>query len=409
MAVEYPDVIGEYVSSPQRFEVNGLQYAGLFEPAAIQTGDVTQFQLILQSTINKPLSANIKLDLPLSGRFRGHPILKTNKTEFVVDLAEAEVGRLVVPLAADGKPVDGEFNLGVEVKVQQEKGADRIRSSRSKPVKIPHIDNMTGLDLIGILGTHYKTKNGKKSSFTVQLSKAEVEPGEAPNLAPDYQAIWTLEYAELMRQAQMKVNDTRIKIIDDLKVEPLFAALFSESAERFADAGLPLRVGEAIAVAKLLTYTVHFFLGQEALQNGLLCPIWMRAMVNDMAGAHTLEVIKYAGYKHIVRLASALSFGLIAENVGQQLWSQHERTEVSTYIAEALDEGATLPAGLLYLPLMLGALRVVKKVHLPDEDIEHTLRLIHTARQERPDVFVDEDMAQANQVFNHLLNSASTA
>ena len=62
MAVEYPDVIGEYVSSPQRFEVNGLQYVGLFEPVAVQTGDVTQFQLILQSTINKPLSANIKLD-----------------------------------------------------------------------------------------------------------------------------------------------------------------------------------------------------------------------------------------------------------------------------------------------------------------------------------------------------------
>ena len=405
MAVEYPDVIGEYVTAPQRFEVSGLQYVGLFEPAAIKMGGVTQFQLILQNTVDVPLNINIKLDLPLSGRFRGQPILKANKTDFAVNLAEAEVRRLVVPMTTTSKPADGNYTLGVEVKVQQEKGANRVRGPKSKPIKVPHIDSLTGLDLIGVLGTSYKTKNGKKSSFDIELSKEGAEVAELPKLDPEYQQVWTLEYAELMRQAQQYVNEARVAIIDSLNVEPLFTALYAENTERFADAGLPLRIGEAIAIAKLLTFTVHRFLNQEALQNGLLCPIWMRAIVNDISRAETTEVIKYAGYKHIVRLAAALSFGLIAESFGKHLWSQQERIEVTTFIADALDEGASIPPDFLYLPLMLGALRVVTKVHLPNEDIGNTVRLIQAARQERSDVFVDKDMAQANQAFNHLLKN----
>ncbi|MEM7031620.1 MAG: hypothetical protein AAF629_18845 [Chloroflexota bacterium] len=406
MALEYPDVIGDYVAAPQRFEVNGLQYVGHFEPITINHGEVTQFSLWLQNTVNTKLDITLKFDLPQSGRFRGQPVLKTNKTEFEVSLAEAEVSRLMVPLTTTDKVADGKYSLSVEVKVQHEKGAKQIRSPRSKPVKIPYLDNMVGLDLVGVLGTTYSTKGGKKSSFDVNLTKEQSEVSEIPSLAPDFQSVWTLEFAELMEKAQRIVNETRVKIVDDLQIEPLYAALFAENTERFADAGLPLRIGEAIAIAKLLTYTVHFFLGQGGLQNGLLCPIWTRAIINEITDAQTIEIMKYAGYKHIVRLAAALSFGLVAESTGKHLWTQHERQEVSTYIADALDEGDSIPPDFLYLPLMLGALRIVEKVRLPGEDVKQTLQLIQAARQERPDVFVDEDMANARQVFDHLLKKA---
>ena len=92
----------------------------------------------------------------------------------------------------------------------------------------------------------------------------------------------------------------------------------------------------------------------------------------------------------------------IAQQIAEELSVRPQQVDATVTL---IDEGATVPPDFLYLPLMLGALRVVNKVHLPDEDVGHTIQLIQAARQERQDVFIDEDMAQANQVFNHLMKN----
>lgn len=403
MALNYPDIIGEYVSAPHRFEVNGLQYTGMFEPPAIATKETTQLLVYMQNVIDVPLKVMVKVGLPQAGFLRGQPVLTTGETEIELELEEAEAGRLTIPLTTTDKVAEGRHTVDLEFKVRHEKGASRIRNPRPKQVQIPLLTNWAGLGLVGVLGASYQVQNGKKASFAVTLMKGSGEAQEAQDLQPNYQQVWNLELADLLRKAQVEVNTGRIKIIDELKIEPVFIALYTESIERFADTGLPLRIGEAIAVGKLLTYTTHFFLGQEALQDALLCPIWERALVNEYATNNALDVIRYIGYKHIVRLAAALSFGIIAETTGKHLWPERERQEVTSYIANALDEGSLLLADFLYVPLMIGALRVITKVRLPDEDIYHTLQLIKKARQARPDVLIDDDMAAANKLFNHLL------
>ena len=403
MALDYPDIIGEYVSAPQRYEVNGLQYVGMFDPPLIKAGETTNLLLYLQNMLDAPIKVVIKLSMPQSGPFMGQPVLRTKQMEIDLGLEMAEVGRLSIPLTTTDKEVSGEYSLGVEVRVDHGRGTQAIRHPRSQPIKIPLLDDLSGLNLIGVVGTTYKTRNGKKASFDIALSKEAGEIGELPSLEPNYQQVWNVELAELMHKAQAEVNEGRANIVEDLKVEPLFTALYAESTERFADSGLPLRVGEAIAVGKLLTYTVHFFLGQGPLQDGLLCPIWERALANEYATANTIDVMKYAGFKHIVRLSAALSFGLVAQTVGKHLWSARERHEVGNYVANALDEGHTMPADFLYLPLMLGALKIITKVKLPDEDLQQTLQLVKQARRERRDILLDDDVARADKVFDHLL------
>lgn len=403
MALSYPDIIGEYVTATQRFEVNGLQYTGIFEPPAIATGATTQLHVYMQNVIDVPLKVMVKVGLPQAGFLRGQPMLTTSETEIELELEEAEAGRLTIPLTTTDKVAEGRHAVGLEFKVQHERGASRIRNPRAKQVQIPMLTNWVGLGLVGVLGASYQVQNGKKASFDVTLMKGSGEAQEAQNLQPNYQQVWNLELAELLHKAQAEVNTGRIKIVDELEVEPVFVALYAESIERFADTGLPLRIGEAIAIGKLLTYTTHFFLGQGALQDALLCPIWERALVNEYATDNALDVIRYIGYKHIVRLAAALSFGIMAETTGKHLWPERERQEVTSYIANALDEGSSLLADFLYVPLMIGALRVITKVRLPDEDIYHTLQLIEKAWQARPDVLIDDDMTGANKLFNHLL------
>jgi hypothetical protein len=403
MALNYPDIIGEYVSAPHRFEVNGLQYTGIFEPPAIATGETTQLHVYMQNVIDVPLKVMVKVGLPQAGFLRGQPVLTTGETEIELELEGAEAGRLTIPLTTTDKLAEGRHTVDLEFKVQHEKGASRIRNPRLKQMQIPLLTNWVGLGLVGVLGASYQVQNGKKASVAVTLTKGSGEAREAQGLQPNYQQMWNMELAELLHKAQVAVNTGRIKIVDELKIEPLFIALYTESIERFADTGLPLRIGEAIAIGKLLTYTTHFFLGQEALQDALLCPIWERALANEYATTNALDVIRYIGYKHIVRLAAALSFGIMAETTGKHLWPERERQEVTSYIANALDEGSSLLADFLYVPLMIGALRVITRVRLPDEDIYHTLQLIKKARQARPGVLIDDDMAEANKLFYHLL------
>jgi len=407
MTTEYPDVIGEYVFAPKRFEADGLQYVGVFEPPAIRLGETSRLFLYLQNTLNVPLKVQIKANLPQTGRFRAQPILQMGASVLEVSLAEAEVGVLIVPVTTTEHASPGKHHLGLEFRVQHSRNVRRIRRPRDKnPLQGLPIDDPVGLDLVSVMGATYSTQKAKKARFTLTLSGEAAEATEVPNLRHTYKKLWELELAQQQHDAQLAVNEARVQILEALKVEPLFVALYVESQRRFVDSALPLRVGEAIALAKLLTYTVHLFLSNAELQNGLLCPIWQRALFNDYPTTDILPVIRDVGYRHIVRLATALSFGLVAQAHGQQPWSAEERRGVRDYIADALEEGAALEADFLYLPLMMGAVAVIRQVRLPDEDIGHTLQLVQAARQARPELFADEELQIADQIFNRLLQKA---
>ena len=407
MAIEYPDVIGEYITAPKRAELNGLQFAGTFEPDKIKAWETTSLVLFLQNVMDGPLEVEIKVNLPQSGFFRGQPVLVTKETEIMLNMDRAEVGRLVIPMTTADKVVPGKHSVEVEFRVQHDKNVQRVRKQKQTSLlKTPLLDDLVGLDLVGVLGTNYSTQNAKKTSFELTVSKEPAEGEEKSDLKYSYNKIWTVELAENQRQARADVNEARVTILDDLKIEPVFVTLYSESQERFADAGCPLRIGEALALGKLLTYTVHFFLGQGPLQDGLLVPIWERALVNKFPTADTLNVIRHVGYRHIVRLAAALSFGLVAETTGKHLWPQEDRQALPSFIADSLEDGSTLMPDFLYLPLMMGGVKIAGKVRLPDENQRQTLQLIQKARQARPEVFADDEMAMADKVYDQLLNQA---
>ncbi|RME42533.1 MAG: hypothetical protein D6796_14270 [Caldilineae bacterium] len=407
MTTEYPDVIGEYVFAPKRFEVDGLQYVGVFEPPAIRLGETSRLLLYLQNTLNVPLKVEITPSLPQTGRFRAQPILRMEASKLTVQLAEAEVGVLIIPVTTTEHARPGEHALTLEFKVQHSRNVRRIRKPRDKnPLQGVPIDNPVGLDLVSVLGATYSIQKAKKGRFSLTISGEAAEATEVPSLRHAYKKLWELELAQQQHDAQLAVNEARVQILDALKVEPLFVALYVESQRRFLDSALPLRVGEAIALAKLLTYTVHLFLSNAELQNGLLCPIWQRAMFNEYPTTDILPVIRDVGYRHIIRLATALSFGLVAKAHGQQPWSVEERRGVTDYIADALEEGEALDPNFLYLPLMMGAVTVIRQVHLPDEDVGHTLQLLQTARRARTELFADEDLQIADQIFDRLLQRA---
>jgi len=408
MAVILPDVIGEYVDAPERFETGGVQYAGYFDPAEIAPEQITHFFLFLQNTFNAPVAINIKVNLPSTGGlFRsGRPLLKVQEPIIQLEMAQAEAGLLTLPVITTEHIQEGEHPLTIELKVASQGRPDRVRpaKSRSKLGK-GFIDSMVGLNLVSTMGANFSEKSVKKVSFPLNVAGKPAPPERAPRLKFNFQTIWVEQYLEVFNRAVQEINSREVKFKKELMVEALYAMLYAESTSRFADAGLPLRVGEAIVLAKILTYSCQYFLSSPDRRNGLLVPIWERAFESEVDTTDVLEVIRTAGYYHVIKLSAAISFGLIAKAVGRQNWPLVERQAVVNHIADSIEVSEELDIDFLYLPLLLAGTHISNKLKLNGENPRHTLELMKKAYESRLDLFAEADMAQTNKIFNQFLRN----
>jgi hypothetical protein len=409
MAVSYPDAIGNYVATPKRFVTRGVQYVGYFEPAQISAGQVTHLYLFLQNNVNEPITANLKINVPQSwGFLRGsRDLLAIEEPKLEVKLAAGEAGRLTLPVATTEHTVSGKHTLTIEVKVNSKRRADRVRPPKSKS-KLGKglIDNPVGLNLVSSLGATYVEEPVKKASFELEVVGQPQPATETPQLKHTYESIWLAEEATLFNRAVQELNLRRVQLRKEINVESLYINLFGETTLRFADAGLPLRIGEAIVLAKILTYSCEYFLSDPNRRNGLLVPIWEQALREEVDTTHGLDIICSVGYYHLLRFSVAISFGLIRKTFGDPCWSLKERQAVANHIAESIETAQSLDQEFLYLPLLMAGTRIASRLKLKDEDVGHTLTLLKQARAARTDLFADKDMAQAKEIYDHILKEA---
>jgi hypothetical protein len=228
----------------------------------------------------------------------------------------------------------------------------------------------------------------------------------APKLNHNYETIWVEENYQGFNNAIQELNSRQVKLKSELTVEKLYVNFYGESVARFADCGMPMRIGEAITMAKILTYSTQYFLSSSKRANGLLVPIWERAYLQGVDTTDALHVLRSVGFHHIVRLAIAVSFGLIAKTTGQQYWSLNERQALANHIAESLDEGQKIDLEFMYLPLLIAGTGIGTKVKMQGEDTHHSVALMKAASDARKMLFVDDDMERVEKIYNQVLKKA---
>ncbi|MFN8460136.1 MAG: hypothetical protein U0401_36715 [Anaerolineae bacterium] len=409
MAVAYPDIIGEYVDNPERYETAGVQYTGYFDPTSVAPEQVSNFYLFLQNTLNVPLAVTIKADIPQTGGLfgGGRPMLKVVEPIVPLKLASGEAGLLTWPVTTNEQVKAGEHALNIEMKVAGENRGQRIRPAQSQSkLDTALIDSPVGLNIVGILGATFTAKVVKKATFLLKVAGPSSPPERAPKLNPKYETIWSEDKAESLNQALQEVNSRQSKFNKELTPEGIFTTLYAESVNRFADAGLPLRIGEAITLAKILTFSCQYFLSRPDHPNALLVPMWEQALEAQADTTYPLEVIRSIGYFHLLKLALTLSFGLVAQATGRQPWPLNERQAVTQYIVDNIEAGQQMDPEFLYLPLLMAGTYISNKIKLEGENPKHSLALIKKAREARRDIFLDEDMMTAGQIFNQILKKA---
>jgi hypothetical protein len=312
-----------------------------------------------------------------------------------------------VPMTTTPKAKEGGHEIRLNVSVQAEERGNRVRPSETAGrFRGALIDDVVGLDVARVLGVPFKSKAVRKISLPITIRGQVGDQAEAADLKTIFQSLWKIEDIDLQAEALREIGHRRAVIVDQLKAEPLYIAFFTEAQKRFADAGIPLRVGEAIALGKILTYTASFFLSNGDLQDGLLVPIWELASHFELSTTDPLWTVRHVGFYHLLKLSVALSFGLVAKAIGRQPWSIEERRAVRSLVADTIDGGGRLPAEFLYIPLLMAAVHISRDIVMDSEDVTHSLKLLQSAKQSRADVFADPDLAEASQLFDRLMHMA---
>jgi hypothetical protein len=406
MPFEYPDLMNDIVDARHRYESNAVQFLADLPSSPISAGGIAEIRLVLQNIMDVPIDVSIQVNLPeLDRKLRRlpQPLFQVFETSIRLALSNGEVAELTIPIHVQTQVPPAEYPFGIRVMAEPQQEGMRVRADRIESrVGEIKIQKPQGLGISQISCWGYEAQSSDRQELQLVVGP----PGRTPeeiDLKPQFNSVWIPEDWDMIASARREANERRIYVGSALSPQELFLPFMEESQAAFGDSGVRLHVGEAIFVAKMLTYTVEYFMSNSEWQDCLLVPIYAYAQASQSPSDEPVWLITQLGYTHVVELAIALSFSLVEEALGRQPWEQTEQRMVRGFIVSCLLEGTALPSEFVYLPLVLGGMLVADEVLLPGEDLTDSLRLLTRAKDERGELFAEEDLRTLDNTFNRLL------
>lgn len=379
MSSEYPDILGDLVEARNRSEINGVHYVSALQPSTLAPGETTHLRFWLQSCWDVPVEVAIAITLPAQPK----PTFSIIQKRTDVPLEPAEVGEVAIPITCSADTPPAEYPLLVRIGAKPKERGLFVRSKENQGhLADSDLSFTTGMSLAASMGLGFKARTQPEQTVSLRVAGLP-QRGPAPNLVPTYLSHWTVEQLPIQGRARKLVNDQRLYLVPQLSRQALFVAFLEESQVRFKDAQLHLQMGEAIFLAKILTYAIEYFFTLPEGQDGILVPAYSLAYRYDLPTNDPVFLVVQADYARIARLACSLSFGLLRRRQRRDIWNLEEQMAVTDLVADRVERGGTLPAEFLYLPLLLGGLMVAGKVVLGNENLAQSLDLLAKARQQR--------------------------
>jgi len=405
MAIQYPDVMNDLTDARHRFEAGCVQYLAEFEGGPAIAGGMARLVLTLQNTVDAPARLAVRFALPqMRGRVRRRveSLFQIQESVLRLTLDDGEVGQVIVPVYVAPEVSPETYEFGVHVESATHESAQRTRpessENQTQDLKIVHPQ---GLGISQLLSWGYETQ--PQAEQVVPLTVIEGEGLGSESLAPQYVSAWTPEGWDVIAAARREWNDRRLHILPDLDTRRLFRAFLRESQAVLGELGIQLDLGEALFIAKMLTYTTSYLMEVPAWQDCLLVPILAYAHAEALPTTEVRPLVTGVGYPHVLELAIALAFPLIAEALGRELWEETEQRALRDLILQCQSTGAPLPVEFLYLPLILGGLAVAHELVMEGENVQQSLDLLSAAKAKRAEPFADPELSEINDVFEELM------
>jgi hypothetical protein len=257
------------------------------------------------------------------------------------------------------------------------------------------------LGISKLLSWGYEAQHQAEQSVLLEIA-AGASQGRG-DLAPSYLSAWTPADWDLVGAAQRELNERRLYIAPQLAPTRLFVGFLRESKAVLSECGIQLELGEGLFVAKMLTFTVTYLLGEPEWQDCLLVPVLAYAQAQELPTVDLAALVTGVGYPHVLELAIALAFALVEEMLGREPWLAAEQRALRELILQCQGAGSDLPVEFLYLPLILGGLVVAHDLTMEGENVQQSLDLLCAAKRKRAKSFADSELAAINDVFEELL------
>ncbi len=400
----YPDVLGA-ITGGARISMNDLQFAlGLF-PQRTYLNQPIEVIVILQNMVDQNMQVRVSVNLPPEDK-RGYPLVVDIPRKMVtLGLRPGEVGALRLPIVPLPPTAPGtQFPVRVAVRYRTARPGRPVRPpSGGAP---PTMLSISPFKLQVLREVAYAAQAWNQSNEIVTAFfdiAPKIMPDLRGNLKPLYESLWTHEamHSEI-QSVEAHIEDAQ-RVATGLTRTAVYPALLEAVDERFASRSLPLHPGEAMAIAKMMTYTLDGGLTQEPGFSEEESR-WFQTLCQVLAHDETVEdwdrgtlAVRYL-FDAVLYDAVLLGFWLIQPRLKDDLGSQAERIDYANRLL--LWYAGQLPAdwSYAYLPLVMGGVVINQLATLKTDNPWLMLYALREAQKGRARLFTGERVV----IFEHM-------
>ena len=395
----YPDVLGA-ITGGTRININELQVAlGVF-PQRTYLNQPLEVVLILQNTVDQPMQVKVGIQLPTEDK-KGNPVvIDTPRKIMTLTLRAGEVGVLHTPIVPR-PPTHPSNKIPIRM---------AVRYRTATPGKLvrppgggvpPTILGISSFKLQALRDVIFSAHTWGQSTdiITTYFDIApKLLPATPLDVKPRYESLWTHEAMAEEREVVLSKVEDAYRVANSLTRYSVYEALLKAVNERFAARDLVLHPGEAMAIAKMMTYTLDEGLTLEP-DFELEESRWFQTLCQLLAHDEALEDLNKGelAVEHLFEAALydavLLGFGVIMPKVEEDLGTHGEQRNYANRVLAWYAGQGQPDLSYAYLPLVMGGLVINQMATLKSDNPWIMLYELNEAVRGRARLFTGESSA----------------
>ncbi|MDX1990912.1 MAG: hypothetical protein SF029_00890 [bacterium] len=364
----YPDVLGAITGGP-RINMDALECAiGVFPKQAF-LNQPCEVVLALQNMVDQPTQVKVALRMPTTDRRGNVVVMDTPKGQVSLTLQPGEAGILRLPVVALPPTKPGkDFPVRVALRYRTAQNANTIRPPGGGVQ--PSMLSVSPFKLQVLREVEYAAHKWNESTdiLTVYFDVAPQKlDGAYDTLKPRYEALWTPEVMEQEVRQAVAFVPAVLEYATSAGFGSAYPSLLEAVTQRFAAREMPLYPGEAMAIAKMMAYTVDIAPMREP-DVTVEDTRWFRGLCQLVGGDETLldhdrnEIISHRLFEAVLYEAIMLAFPILQQRVKQHLGDREERVSYTHRVLTWFGGHGEGDLSYIYLPLVLCGLVVSRHV-----------------------------------------------
>lgn len=370
----YPDVLSAI--SPARVTYDTFQAAvGVF-PRQVFLNQPLEVVLILQSLIDQPQDIRLTLQLPARDG-QGKPmVFEVPQKVATAHLEPGEVLSLRMPVAPVLPTQPGNsMPLAVTFQTKAPRSYKLVRSATGgAPASALSV---SPFKLLVLRDVHFAAAPVGAARETVRLAfdiNARGLPTRPTGLRPIVERIWSRAQYPAEREAVAERVDEARVLATTFTTAAILEPLFDMVTDSFAGRGLPLHPGEALSIAKFLTYVVDASSAVDEVAMPLDSMRWFQSLCQLLAAEpETAEwdpgaLVTGPLFEAILYDAVVQGFAIIRTRVKTNLGEKNERVPYANRLLGWFTGQSEPDQSYIYLPLVLAGVAVNALITLKGEN-----------------------------------------